>query len=221
MAMIHCPECEKEISDKANACPFCGYPFNSKDRVEESEKIIQNTVPNKQLGTNKRTIIIIGICIGVIGLLSITFFAFKKIQSQARIDSFNSELQSKLMESLKEGSSTQITVDGTYADLITLTQNGDGFRGFLATAKNEAEKKTMEELVAHTYALYCLGFFKERQLLIVEYSGKEEYLYDEIFMKIQDSSPRCRILDNENTFEYYNDNNGDVLTINGTIVETD
>lgn len=26
MALIHCPECNKQISDKAQACPECGYP---------------------------------------------------------------------------------------------------------------------------------------------------------------------------------------------------
>lgn len=26
MALIRCPECDKEISDKAGACPHCGYP---------------------------------------------------------------------------------------------------------------------------------------------------------------------------------------------------
>ena len=26
MALIKCPECQKEISDKADACPSCGYP---------------------------------------------------------------------------------------------------------------------------------------------------------------------------------------------------
>ena len=29
MALIHCPECGKEISDKAPACIYCGYPFSS------------------------------------------------------------------------------------------------------------------------------------------------------------------------------------------------
>ena len=28
MALIKCPECGKEISDKASACPNCGYPIN-------------------------------------------------------------------------------------------------------------------------------------------------------------------------------------------------
>ena len=28
MALIKCPECGKEISDKAPACIHCGYPLN-------------------------------------------------------------------------------------------------------------------------------------------------------------------------------------------------
>ena len=27
MALIKCPECGTEASDKANACPRCGYPI--------------------------------------------------------------------------------------------------------------------------------------------------------------------------------------------------
>lgn len=28
MAMIYCKECGKEISDKAEKCPHCGFPMN-------------------------------------------------------------------------------------------------------------------------------------------------------------------------------------------------
>lgn len=28
MALIHCPECGKEVSDRADACIHCGYPLN-------------------------------------------------------------------------------------------------------------------------------------------------------------------------------------------------
>ena len=31
MALIKCPECGKEISDKANACIHCGYPLNEQE----------------------------------------------------------------------------------------------------------------------------------------------------------------------------------------------
>ena len=40
MAIIKCPECGKEISDKANICPNCAYPLNS---TEPQKKLIQNT----------------------------------------------------------------------------------------------------------------------------------------------------------------------------------
>ena len=29
MALINCPECNKEISDRATSCPHCGYPISS------------------------------------------------------------------------------------------------------------------------------------------------------------------------------------------------
>ena len=34
MALIECPECSKEVSDKANACPNCGFPFNKEEKVK-------------------------------------------------------------------------------------------------------------------------------------------------------------------------------------------
>lgn len=33
MALIQCPECGKEISDKAVACPHCGAWLNAKTRL--------------------------------------------------------------------------------------------------------------------------------------------------------------------------------------------
>ena len=37
MALIVCPECGKEISDKAPACIHCGYPLNYMDSNKVSE----------------------------------------------------------------------------------------------------------------------------------------------------------------------------------------
>ena len=30
MALVKCPECDKNISDKAESCPHCGYSFEKK-----------------------------------------------------------------------------------------------------------------------------------------------------------------------------------------------
>ena len=42
MALINCPECQKEVSDSAAACPFCGYGveahFNKSTKAEEDYK---------------------------------------------------------------------------------------------------------------------------------------------------------------------------------------
>jgi len=40
MALIKCPECGKEISDKASACPNCGYPMNRAEIETEEDRIV-------------------------------------------------------------------------------------------------------------------------------------------------------------------------------------
>ena len=38
MALIKCPECGKEFSDKAFACPNCGCPISEIRKMAEEEK---------------------------------------------------------------------------------------------------------------------------------------------------------------------------------------
>ncbi len=38
MAMIKCPECGKEVSDKADACPNCGNPISEKAAPKHKSK---------------------------------------------------------------------------------------------------------------------------------------------------------------------------------------
>ena len=41
MALIKCPECGKEVSDKAKMCVFCGYPINDyNDNVPKLKRIV-------------------------------------------------------------------------------------------------------------------------------------------------------------------------------------
>ena len=35
MALINCPECGKEISDKSKLCVHCGYPINESTNEKE------------------------------------------------------------------------------------------------------------------------------------------------------------------------------------------
>ncbi|EQC47180.1 zinc ribbon domain-containing protein [Bacteriovorax sp. Seq25_V] len=45
MALINCPECKKEVSDKASACPNCGNPLSShiQKNHEAEDKITSST----------------------------------------------------------------------------------------------------------------------------------------------------------------------------------
>jgi ssDNA-binding Zn-finger/Zn-ribbon topoisomerase 1 len=39
MALINCPECKKEISDKVKSCPQCGYPLVSESINGNTQKV--------------------------------------------------------------------------------------------------------------------------------------------------------------------------------------
>lgn len=64
MALIRCPECRKEISDKATRCPNCGFPLpiNRNDSKKDSKK--------KELEYNK-FIVGMNTVIGVLGSIMI------------------------------------------------------------------------------------------------------------------------------------------------------
>ena len=61
MALIKCPECGKEISDKATSCIHCGYPLHTSELQQKSisSKTINKTIPffsNKDRATTMRKI---------------------------------------------------------------------------------------------------------------------------------------------------------------------
>lgn len=51
MALIKCPECGKEVSDAANACIHCGFPFkkNNFDQKSSLKKVILQSNPQNKL----------------------------------------------------------------------------------------------------------------------------------------------------------------------------
>lgn len=81
MALIKCPECGKEISDKAIACPNCGCPMESK--VTDKTQLNEPTTPPKNVSSmykkehtpiNSTTKLIIGIISGIIIIGAIAIY---------------------------------------------------------------------------------------------------------------------------------------------------
>ena len=54
MAMIKCPECGKEISDRAEVCPGCGYPV--KDYLQETKDKEQREIPEKKWNESEKKV---------------------------------------------------------------------------------------------------------------------------------------------------------------------
>jgi ribosomal protein L40E len=72
MALINCPECETEVSDKAEKCPKCHYPINQQLEVSKSESPTVVNVKAKEgcfLQTLNIGCLIIFFIIGVIVLV--------------------------------------------------------------------------------------------------------------------------------------------------------
>jgi hypothetical protein len=64
MALIQCPECKAEVSEKASSCPKCGHPINA-------------TVSNANESPKKQGVSLIRNLIGVAVLLTIVVFVYK------------------------------------------------------------------------------------------------------------------------------------------------
>ncbi len=100
MALIRCPECGKEFSDKAVACPNCGFPTNQIHNFNSSSQAPPNITGNgyaqyihekKQTQTTKQpfyqttwfTILMLICCCFPIGLY--TMWKYKKFNQPIRI----------------------------------------------------------------------------------------------------------------------------------------
>ncbi|MEY3305726.1 MAG: PASTA domain-containing protein [Pseudanabaena sp.] len=58
MALVSCPECSKDCSDKALTCPHCGYPIVISHQVAHSEllaKRIEEALSDQQIAVNVET----------------------------------------------------------------------------------------------------------------------------------------------------------------------
>lgn len=63
MALIKCPECGKEVSDKAVTCPNCGFKIAGTENLHEMSKAKENEIEQKKSDRNKSILVLTGITI--------------------------------------------------------------------------------------------------------------------------------------------------------------
>jgi hypothetical protein len=106
MALIQCPECKTEISDKAASCVKCGHPINPS--TAQSEK--------------KKGVSILRNLIGIVVLLAIVFFVFhvkkeaSKPQLPVEVKYRKALLSNGLVALFKNTSNHEISVLATFTN---------------------------------------------------------------------------------------------------------
>lgn len=82
MALIKCPECNREISDTAKTCPHCGYKLNA-EQVRHRNKIIFRTI--------------VSLSLLVVGIGSFIYTSSERAKEKQAQEAFNKFLQDSNM----------------------------------------------------------------------------------------------------------------------------
>lgn len=119
MALINCPECGKEVSDKAGSCPSCGCPLGT----TATETKVETQVPKNNVNIKKFLPLIIGVVIVVIiGIVvyNIMVVQPKKLEAQNKA---TYEEAISLLEKGKyeDGNELLLTIAG-YEDVDTILE---------------------------------------------------------------------------------------------------
>lgn len=93
MALIQCPECGKEVSDKVKACPHCGYPMEETSQQSNTPQPVEVTAINlssKDPGKTKKIVIgiVAAICVALIVVIGV-FVNKAHTERQAALDALN------------------------------------------------------------------------------------------------------------------------------------
>lgn len=82
MALINCPECNREISDKVKSCPHCGYPFD--DEAQPKSVLPKGEAVSLDLKTKVNRKKLLRTLFGIIVLVGITALLLLFQQSKVR-----------------------------------------------------------------------------------------------------------------------------------------
>lgn len=71
MALIKCPDCDKEISDRAPTCPNCGCPMKEIQSVDVTDKNAEGLMGKPGTGTHALNVGCLTLIIGILILMVI------------------------------------------------------------------------------------------------------------------------------------------------------
>ncbi len=56
MALIHCPECQRDVSDRASQCPHCGCPIEVESKQQSMESNVAASIDDQELSRARERI---------------------------------------------------------------------------------------------------------------------------------------------------------------------
>lgn len=140
MALIKCPECGKEVSDKEDKCPNCGCPIEHfvKDEVSEENIVnkeeiteVENKNDTKKFEFNKNKKIGIGIivavlCVAVVGFVATNdsrtynsaMTAYENEEYQEALDKFTKVEDYKDASKMVKKCEFQLSTDGRFIQAV-------------------------------------------------------------------------------------------------------
>lgn len=100
MALIKCPECQKEVSDSAKTCPNCGYAISSLVEPEKTQQVEVTGIKIRK-STSKRFKVIIAavLCIAIVSMLGYVIYNTQKEKKEKEAaEAYRIEYIEKLKE---------------------------------------------------------------------------------------------------------------------------
>lgn len=83
MALIRCPECGREISDKAEVCVHCGIKISGMEHLHEKARLKENEIVKKK---NKKMVSLIPTIVTVAALAVIGWYIWYQATASDRED---------------------------------------------------------------------------------------------------------------------------------------
>lgn len=171
MALINCPECGKEISDKAPKCPNCGKPLS---RNRHKENLSRNLNNHKQTIIKSSIIIICFILVIslLVGYKSITKDRMTFSSKQQMIDYLSGEYEySNFIDLSKHTDNRDYDLVFDTKWNLTINSNGSIYYHSLSEDNHNGEIKKEEFENTYDHAIY--NFLTGT----IHYNGIDSYKY--------------------------------------------
>jgi len=174
MALIKCPECNKEISDKVKSCPHCGYPFdeafsNNKPQPVEITSINLNRKKSKKI---LKFILIVVIVAGLVGIYK---YFYNQKQRTSYIENIN-QATSKMIMSISEAEELSRLAAKVWRNTIFKESNWETYR-----YTNDEKGRFISDFNESIRNLYNDDEIKIK----VQSLGKDEFLISEIMKELK------------------------------------